>query len=165
MLLWFIPFITWATVLIRYGGYIFSTKYFSTFKVLIPKYSLKNRKVRWKPKFAFSTLFGLSGIRQVNITYSARVLYFFPLNIFFLLLKFWYQNTTKNNMEGTWKPKFLFSILYDRPGVRRANSTYSVCWLHFFPTNYFFYIRNFCTKILTKIIQRAHGSRNLHVPL
>ena len=37
-------------------GYIFGTKYFLTFKIMVPMYSQKNTEGLWKPKFAFSDL-------------------------------------------------------------------------------------------------------------
>ena len=84
-----------------------------------------NTEGLWKPKFAFSTLYGFSGMRRENSTYSVRKLHFSPPR-FFLHSKFWYQNTHKNNTEGLWKPKFAFSPLYGLSGMRRTNSTYSV---------------------------------------
>ena len=58
--------------------------------------------------------------------------------------------------------EIFISTLYGFSDMRRRISTSSVRGGSFSPPKYFFYIHNFRTKILGKIIRRAYGSRNFH---
>ena len=77
------------TVLIQYTSYIFFLlNIFLHSKFWYQNTHKNNTEGLWKPKFAFSTLYGFPGMRRANGTYLVRSYHFSPPKYFFTF-KIW----------------------------------------------------------------------------